>query len=586
VYGAAINYLASDRRFQFLYNASLKYPNYLTFDERISTGACDGEKMMYAIPHVLSLLKDPECYDPNKIIKYKPNQVGSKNDSDEDKARKRELKLPPVDKFTQASIEAVAFLISHELMHAELGHFFRMETFIDPNDKVGRKRCNFALDHEINTMLTVMGLPFPDVYVLYIGNDLPYPRAKLTGNELFEEPEARVTYEALRDVSDSYFEDDKHDQTSGSKQSKLSKRDERLDEKNQKQKQQDKQSGQQKQQGGDQQNKEQQDKEQQNKEQQDKEQQAGGKQDKEQQNKDKKSREQSGKSGNDETEQSSNGTDPTEPLNDIGKGFSGDPIVDTALDKIEYRKKQMRENLDEKMKADQAHRDAMQRITKALHDAGTDISRKLASLFGAKLIQATRASSTWKRLLRSFLAATNKREVSWSRLDRRFIAYRMYFPKIKDEQISLSIGFDTSGSMDIKDMQAFMVEIEKIMRLFSNRYVIIVHLFHDQVYESMVFNERVRYSASSFAAWIDKNRRTDGGTDFTEVVEAIVNDSRGSKYKTLGGIIFTDGFGGYAGDAPKTKIIWCLVGDGSGQLPGISWGLRVRFDPPKNDSNQ
>lgn len=53
IYGQAIEYLGKDTRFRFLFEAALKYPKYLTFDDRISTAACDGEKMMYSVPHVL-----------------------------------------------------------------------------------------------------------------------------------------------------------------------------------------------------------------------------------------------------------------------------------------------------------------------------------------------------------------------------------------------------------------------------------------------------------------------------------------------------------------------------------------------------
>jgi predicted metal-dependent peptidase len=523
----AKQYLHSKATTQFIANAIASYPNIYTFDRRVSTGATDGKKMMFNIPFILSF--------------YQPDE-GERGFRD---------------------VAAVAFVIAHEILHAQLGHFTRDASIKDPTDKVAKTRLNYALDHEINCLLVGLGMSCPSNLILYYLPTIPYPNMDVTGADLFNKPNAEYVYAALRKAPDECFEDDesRHDED---KESDLDEEDEDIDSSNE----------------------DQEDKE-------DKKDEKKGNKPPKGKPKEKKGPKQD---GNENQKPISGGTDEKEESKEDDKkektsGGSGgvssfkDPIVSKMLDEIAKQKKDIVENMDRRMQVESDANATRQKIIEALSRVNSEYAKSLVNMISAQMSQTSRASGFWKRTLRMFVRNTNLKDVSWNRLSRRFIPYRIYIPKEKDFRLSISIGFDVSGSMNIEDMKAFMLEIEKIMKSFSKNYRIIIHLFSEKVHKkfSTVFDRKNPYTAAAFEALVKKGQAEAEGTDFDDIITTIAMDCRDPKYLSMGGIIFTDGYGyakAYPSPPSKVKIIWCLVAgsDLTDVLPGINWGLRIIFD--------
>ncbi len=456
----------------------------------------------------------------------------------------------PRDKFED--VAAVAFVIAHEILHAKLGHFVRDTSLKDPTDKKARTRMNYAFDHEINCLLAALGLAVPDSLILFHEDYIPMEGMATTGRFLYENPLADIVYKSLRGVPDEMFDDDESRHDEGADDN-LDEYDEDVD--------------------SDSEDEEKEDEEEK----------------KPEDNKKKKTppkgkmKPREKKPEEEEGDQTAQGG-----LGKEAREFK-DPIVTDMLDKIERRKQDVIDNMDERMKAEAEALLARQNMIQALKNVHSDYANKLANMLTAQMSQITHASGFWKKTLRMFVRNTNLKDISWSRLSRRFIPYRIYIPKEKDNLLSVSIGFDVSASMHIEDMKGFMLEIEKIMKSFSKNYRIIIHLFSDPVHKefSTVFDRKNPYSAAAFEVLVKKGQAVASGTQFDDIITTIATDCRDKKYLSLGGIIFTDGDGTaprYPVPPAKTKIIWCLTSaDLTGVLTGIDWGLRILFDSVKRN---
>ncbi len=565
----ATQFLLSRDATRFLAQRLTSYPNFYTFDSRIPTGATDGSKMMFNIPFILSL--------------YQPEH-GTEGFRD---------------------VAAAAYIIAHEICHPFLGHFTRDKSIKDPDDKVYRNRVNVAMDQEVNSLLVHLGMAHNSSMILFYGDDPPYPNMTASGTSLYQNPNAEAVYTALRNVPDQYFAEDQTGH-SGNKKNDLDEDDEDLNDVNEEEEdQQDEQdSGNAPPKGKKGEKKEKDDKKPQGqknkqkdkekgddeKDDKDKEKSSGGKSD---DSKDKEKEQTGGITGDDDKEDEVKDKTSAGSFNETSISNFSDPVVSKMIQDMEKMSQDIAGSAQKRMEAEAEANRFRQQIIDALKSVDTEEARNLANMMMAQMAQATRASGFWKKTLRMFVRNSNLKELSWNRLSRRFIPYRIYIPKEKDQMLSMSIGFDLSLSMQIEDMKAFMLEIESILKSFSKNYRILIHTFSTPVHRgySVEFdNKKNRYSAEKFEQIVRTSRESplNSGTDFDDIISVIAQDCKDRKYLSMGGIIFTDGMGdakAYPVPPQKTKIIWCLTTkDGKvdpGALSGIDWGLRIIFDNAK-----
>jgi len=74
----------------------------------------------------------------------------------------------------------------------------------------------------------------------------------------------------------------------------------------------------------------------------------------------------------------------------------------------------------------------------------------------------------WKTLLYKYLTKTIPHDYSYSRPSKRSFSTGVYMPIMRKESIEIVVSLDTSGSIQGKELQDFMSEINGIAKSFNN----------------------------------------------------------------------------------------------------------------------
>ena len=170
----------------------------------------------------------------------------------------------------------------------------------------------------------------------------------------------------------------------------------------------------------------------------------------------------------------------------------------------------------------------------------------------------------WRELLQSNLTSAIKSDYSWMRPSRRGWHMDAVMPGMNPgEEIDVVVMIDMSGSISMKQGQAFLSEVAGMMEAFDG-FRIRVACFDTRVYNLQEFTSENLDTVDEYQI------HGGGGTDFDCIFnflkeEAIVPERL---------IVFTDGYPfGSWGDADYCDTTWIIHGDPDPNPPFGAWAI-------------
>jgi predicted metal-dependent peptidase len=154
--------------------------------------------------------------------------------------------------------------------------------------------------------------------------------------------------------------------------------------------------------------------------------------------------------------------------------------------------------------------------------------------------------SALKQKLRFGCSRTEKRDVTWSSPNRRYMGQDIILPSnVGPESPKIVYAVDTSGSMSQKDLEQAIAELEDIRKRFRARVY-----FMDC--DAQVHGSR----------WIQPHEALPklaggGGTDFIPVFEHLIHNRIRPDYC----VFFTDGYGSFPDRKPPFDTLWVMTSD-------------------------
>lgn len=175
---------------------------------------------------------------------------------------------------------------------------------------------------------------------------------------------------------------------------------------------------------------------------------------------------------------------------------------------------------------------------------------KLPSDFERAIARLLKPQVDWltalKQKLRYGCSRTEKRDVTWSYPNRRYVGCDMYLPgNVGPESPKICYAVDTSGSMSQKDLEQAISELEDIRKRFKAKVY-----FMDC--DAQVHGSR----------WIEPFEALPklsggGGTDFIPVFDHLIQNRIRPDYC----VFFTDGYGSFPDKKPPFDTLWVMTSD-------------------------
>lgn len=155
----------------------------------------------------------------------------------------------------------------------------------------------------------------------------------------------------------------------------------------------------------------------------------------------------------------------------------------------------------------------------------------------------------WRSTLRRFVQTCARRDFTWTRPNRRYVASGLYLPALQSEQMPpVVIYWDTSGSRDYEDARAeCAAEVASIIEeMKPERTYVIYGDTQFQHCDEFEPDDPIKF-----------NPKGGGGTDFKWIIPYI--EERGIEPACLIGI--TDGWGTWPNQEPGYPVLWVMTTD-------------------------
>lgn len=167
----------------------------------------------------------------------------------------------------------------------------------------------------------------------------------------------------------------------------------------------------------------------------------------------------------------------------------------------------------------------------------------------------------WRMLLAKYMTASARDDYSYSRPSSRR-GDPAIFPSLRSTQINVAVGLDISGSVDDKDMNEFLSEVDAIKGNMRARITLLP--CDAELAEGVPW---------IFEPWEDiempETLKGGGGTSFCPVFDWL--DLQDQPPDLL--VYFTDGQGTFPGTPPCYPVIWLVKGKQT-----VPWGQRVQLN--------
>ena len=174
----------------------------------------------------------------------------------------------------------------------------------------------------------------------------------------------------------------------------------------------------------------------------------------------------------------------------------------------------------------------------------------------------------WRTELWRFLTPT---PADWQGFDRRFVGRGLYIDQLEGETVNVYICVDTSGSINQKELTAFIGEIYGILRAYPH---VTGHLF---------FADAALYGPYKIEPDMPLPKpEGGGGTSFRPFFEYM--DKHVGMNDNAIAVYLTDGFGDFPSHTPQTETLWVVLPGGADDKV-FPFGRVVRLVNHAGDTN-
>jgi predicted metal-dependent peptidase len=201
---------------------------------------------------------------------------------------------------------------------------------------------------------------------------------------------------------------------------------------------------------------------------------------------------------------------------------------------------------------EQARRELADWVSKATNEAFAVAKQqgKMPANFERAIGKFLKPQVDWltalKQKMRFGISRTEKRDITWSSPNRRFLGADYIFPSnVGPDKPKIVYAIDTSGSMSQKDLEQAIGELEDIRKRFGAKVY-----FMDC--DATVHGSR----------WIEPheplpNLAGGGGTDFVPVFDHLISNRIKPDYC----VFFTDGYGSFPDNKPPFNTLWVMTSE-------------------------
>lgn len=166
----------------------------------------------------------------------------------------------------------------------------------------------------------------------------------------------------------------------------------------------------------------------------------------------------------------------------------------------------------------------------------------------------------WRHYLWRYLVRT---PIDFTGFDRRFVGHGLYLDALEGETVHVFVAVDTSGSIQPGQLQAFLGEVQGILRAYP-------HLRCDLYFTDTKVHGPFRLAAGGPTP----TPVGGGGTNFRPFFERIAQDYRQANPAVA--VYLTDGYGLFPRVAPPYPVLW-VVSPGGLAVEQFPFGEAVRM---------
>lgn len=214
----------------------------------------------------------------------------------------------------------------------------------------------------------------------------------------------------------------------------------------------------------------------------------------------------------------------------------------------------------------QARAEQLQRHWRAAMQQAGAVARRINRGFGRAGLDGVRdyesanqPSLSWREILWQFMVST---PYDFGGFDRRFIHRKLYLEDVVGESVEVAICIDTSGSIQNKELSAFMGEIQGILDAYP------------QIRGTLFFADADLYGPHEFSQYTAMPKaKGGGGTAFEPFFEWVKQHEKNGQSLC---IYFTDGYGSFPRQVPDSPVLWVVMTGGL-ETTGFPFGDVARM---------
>lgn len=207
--------------------------------------------------------------------------------------------------------------------------------------------------------------------------------------------------------------------------------------------------------------------------------------------------------------------------------------------------------------AEQAAASDVAAATKMAKDVGT-----LPGCFEEMFPEPGTPKVDWRQILPRFLQqnAGIPHDSTWAKPNRRFIHQGIYLPSMDHQNdCTIVVIMDTSGSMDSPEFSACIAEVNEIMEVIRPKEIVFIQC------DATIQEVKVLETGEPLRSTI-KGR---GGTDFNPPFDYLKQE----RIDPDAILYLTDGYGNFPPAPPKAPVLWCMTTE---VVP--PWGERIQIE--------